>query len=577
MVDFAVAAETSCIDAGAAKAEEMLSSEESSSESSSVSEPLDDSMNEVHQESKEDLCGGFRIFKRPSSLLVNVESSLSLTSGRTDQACLTRDNLSLDGRNNFFSANRGGQSRSNNPSYNGVTLSCYPTTTSNSNKPWSSLTSSASFSWLSSFSLADDDETAMYTADELKLDVSRATPATDLARPRSVWIVTTAALPWMTGTAVNPLLRAAYLYEHYCQVAANTATEEYEEEIFYESSEALTDDDDITIIEEGATSTVPAWNITLVIPWLEREEDRVELYGADWASKTCSDQEVYIRHWLREKANQPAAAEAIRIVWYSGRYYTTYRSIFPSEDVCDVLLRQVPPETVSTEDDGEKSVCILEEPEHLMLYRAMAVGTTPRAEKHPLSRSFYTLSVIHTNYRDYAAQGALGLLTKKVSEALCAVVTQAYTDKIIKLSGTLQSYAPHKETVCNVHGIRQDFLQVAPPTGDDIYFLGKLLWAKGLDKLLMYEKLYYRRTGQYFAIDIYGSGPDKDEIEKAFCTPRGRRGRTIPATFPGRLDHAAIPSRYKIFCNPSVTEVLCTVSQIDSRCPQNAGSSNSHS
>ena len=196
--------------------------------------------------------------------------------------------------------------------------------------------------------------------------------------------------------------------------------------------------------------------------------------------------------------------------------------------------------------------------------------------------------------------------------------------------------------------------------GTNTYFIGKILWAKGLDRLIDLQEYYKQCTGQYFEVNVYGSGPEEEEIKRAFHgrkskkklvsgkggargskgtassffflarnstveghskstkqsndeadangdfmyeedsetsdsdsgitssyeswtrrklakisrtlrstagslefdLPKSRyellRKHPIPAKFRGRIDHAALKEQYKVFVNPSVTEVLCT-------------------
>jgi digalactosyldiacylglycerol synthase len=117
---------------------------------------------------------------------------------------------------------------------------------------------------------------------------------------------------------------------------------------------------------------------------------------------------------------------------------------------------------------------------------------------------------------------------------LSSAMVRAYCHKVIKLSDVLQSYAPEKESTSNVHGVRADFLKEgmrraehAADKGEggekaetSVYFIGKLLWPKGLDIMLELEDYYKQCTNKYFPIDVYGSGPDQKDIIKAF---HGRR------------------------------------------------------
>lgn len=58
-------------------------------------------------------------------------------------------------------------------------------------------------------------------------------------------------------------------------------------------------------------------------------------------------------------------------------------------------------------------------------------------------------------------------------------------------------------------------------------------------------------SGNNFPIDIYGQGPHQNEIQE-YATQYN-----LPATFLGVKDHSEL-IEYKVFVNPSVSEVLCT-------------------
>jgi digalactosyldiacylglycerol synthase len=414
------------------------------------------------------------------------------------------------------------------------------------------------------------------------------THQTDLTRAgRHMTVVTTAALPWMTGTAVNPLLRAAHLVR----------------------------------MTNKANKNNPNQWVTLVIPWLELQQDREDLYQ-NYDFQTPEEQESYLRNWLSQEADMPDVADAetgLRILFYPARYHADLKSIFAMGDITSLI------------SDDHADVCILEEPEHLNWYRAPGDGWSKKFQ--------YVVGIVHTNYKDYASTQYHGLWTAPALAMISSAMVRAYCHKVIKLSDVLQTFAPEKESTSNVHGVRSNFLkegirraqQRSKSSQRKIYFVGKLIWQKGLDTLLELQDYYKECTGQYFPIDIYGSGPDQQEIMRAYLgrPKRGKNGvgkdsegrsdrdnspmkvveisaradnqgvlsleslnvnalgklekikrtiretteslefdlpktlyelrrQPIPATFPGRVDHATLTKDYTIFVNPSVSEVLCT-------------------
>ncbi len=122
-----------------------------------------------------------------------------------------------------------------------------------------------------------------------------------------ITVATTASLPWMTGTAVNPLLRAAHL-------TANR--------------------------DEGM--------VTLLLPWVDLDDQRV-LFPNNITFADQATQRAYVLKWLGESGGMPVAARKLKIEFYPGRYLPSYGSIF-----------SMGPYVEDLPDDGT-DICILEE------------------------------------------------------------------------------------------------------------------------------------------------------------------------------------------------------------------------
>jgi len=335
---------------------------------------------------------------------------------------------------------------------------------------------------------------------------------TDIAiKSKRILIVTTASLPWMTGTAVNPLLRAAYMTTGRSEVGGS---------------------------------------VTLMLPWLERRLDQEQVYGSNNVFDSPKEQEIFIRKWLRDSAKLPAPSEELNIKWYTAWQNRAENSVYSMGDITALIPKE------------EVDICILEEPEHLNWYRAPGDSWTDKFK--------HVVGIIHTNYFVYAQDQPAAFVRAPAMRLLCSWMCRAHCHRIIKLSGTLGQFAPEKELIENVHGIRGSFLDAGkevskrievssekdPIFGGEaepsVYFIGKMLWSKGIGSLMELLQYADENAGIKIRVDMYGGGPDRDAAEKRVDS------LGVNMTFHGPIDHVELSFTHKIFINPSTSEVLCT-------------------
>ncbi|KAI4300554.1 hypothetical protein L6164_033921 [Bauhinia variegata] len=313
-------------------------------------------------------------------------------------------------------------------------------------------------------------------------------------KERHVAIVTTASLPWMTGTAVNPLFRAAYL--------SHSAKKK----------------------------------VTLLVPWLCKSDQEL-VYPSNITFSSPEEQELYIRNWLEERIGFKAD---FKISFYPGKFSKERRSVIPTGDTSQFIPSR------------DADIAILEEPEHLNWYHHGRRWT---------DRFNHVVGIVHTNYLEYIKREKNGALQAFLVKHINNLVTRAHCHKVLRLSAATQDLP--KSVICNVHGVNPKFLKIGEKLAAErelgqqtfakgAYFLGKMVWAKGYKELIdLLAKHKMDLDG--FKLDVFGNGEDAHEVQRA------AKRLDLNLNFQKGRDHADDSLHgYKVFINPSISDVLCT-------------------
>eukprot|EP00898_Chlorokybus_atmophyticus_P004193 jgi/Chlat1/4775/Chrsp308S04747 len=306
----------------------------------------------------------------------------------------------------------------------------------------------------------------------------------------SVAIVTTASLPWMTGTAVNPVLRAAHLAQTH-------------------------------------------GNVTLVVPWLS-SEDQAAIFPNGMTFQSPQEQEDFVKHWLRQRLaldqKAVAAVDKLKLRFYPGKYAKEKGSILPIGDITECIPRSI------------SDVAVLEEPEHLTWYHHGTRWT---------DRFDHVVGILHTNYLEYVRREPHGKLRAFLLRHVNRWVCRVHCNQVIRLSAATQADIA-RSMVKNVHGVCPAFINVGVQRAADrqfpngAYFIGKVLWSKGYKELM-------EMLPEEMQVDCFGHGPDFEAVQDA------AKAKQLKLQFHGPRDHAdPTLHNYKIFVNPSISDVLCT-------------------